>query len=132
LQDLLDDIATKQQQMDRNNFANISNNFYYYNKARENTKNIEFKTLKSRQEFLSAVINLNESRLRSSDPAAPAIQAINAFMDKGNHLQDLYSNKSLSKADLERRNEILRAQVISGLQASEELAKLLIASGVML
>ncbi len=27
LQDLLDDIATKQQQMDRNNFANISNNF---------------------------------------------------------------------------------------------------------
>ncbi|HFM4919826.1 TPA: hypothetical protein ACG7QJ_004844, partial [Escherichia coli] len=71
-------------------------------------------------------------RLRSSDPAAPAIQAINAFMDKGNHLQDLYSNKSLSKAGLERRNEILRAQVISGLQASEELAKLLIASGVML
>ncbi|KDA58703.1 hypothetical protein AA98_1378 [Escherichia coli 2-011-08_S1_C1] len=53
-------------------------------------------------------------------------------MDKGNHLQDLYSNKSLSKADLERRNEILRSQVISGLQASEELAKLLIASGVML
>ncbi len=132
LQDLLDDIATKQQQMDRNNFANISNNFYYYNKARANTKNTEFKTLKSRQEFLSAVINLNESRLRSSDPAAPAIQAINAFMDKGNHLQDLYSNKSLSKADLERRNEILRSQVISGLQASEELAKLLIASGVML
>ncbi|MCZ4221384.1 hypothetical protein N2052_23875, partial [Escherichia coli] len=42
------------------------------------------------------------------------------------------SNKSLSKADLERRNEILRSQVISGLQASEELAKLLIASGVML
>ena len=132
LQDLLDDIATKQQQMDRNNYANISNNFYYYNKAQANTKNIEFKTLKSRQEFLSAVINLNESRLRSSDPAAPAIQAINAFMDKGNHLQDLYSNKSLSKADLERRNEILRSQVISGLQASEELAKLLIASGVML
>ncbi len=27
LQDLLDDIATKQQQMDRNNYANISNNF---------------------------------------------------------------------------------------------------------
>ena len=38
LQDLLDDIATKQQQMDRNNYANISNNFYYYNKAQANTK----------------------------------------------------------------------------------------------
>ena len=39
----------------------------------------------------------------------------NMHMAEGNHLQDLYSNKSLSKADLERRNEILRAQVINSL-----------------
>ncbi|MCZ8624705.1 hypothetical protein OM363_09060 [Escherichia albertii] len=132
LQNLLDDIATKQQQMKWQTFATISDNFYYYNKSQKNMKNTEFNTLKNRQEFLSAVISLNESRLRSTEPAVPAIQAINAFMDKGNHLQDLYSNKSLSKADLKRKNEILRAQVISGLQASEELAKLIIASGVML
>ncbi|MGP0833204.1 hypothetical protein ACAF92_27000, partial [Escherichia coli] len=74
----------------------------------------------------------NEIRWRSSDSATPSIQAINAFMDEGDHLQELYSTKSRSKADLELRNEILRAQVISCLQASEERAKLRIASGVML
>ncbi|MGE2646130.1 hypothetical protein ACPSXS_11395, partial [Escherichia coli] len=92
----------------------------------------EFKTLKSRQEFLAAIISINETRLRAADPAIPAIQALNSFLDEGNHLKDLYTNKIRTAAEQKRLNEILRAQVISGLKASEGLAKLLIASGIML
>ncbi|MEY7500857.1 hypothetical protein AB9D18_09645, partial [Escherichia coli] len=57
---------------------------------------------------------------------------LNAFIDKGDYLNNLYVNKTRTAAEQKRLNEILRAQVISGLKASEGLAKLLIASGIML
>lgn len=96
-------------------------------------RNTEFNTLKNRKEFLSSVINVNETRLQASAAAMPAIEALNAFIDKGDYLKGLYTNKTRTAAEQKRLNEILtRAQVISGLKASEGLAKLLIASGIML
>ncbi len=132
LTDIRNDIATKGKQTGRNTFATVHNNLVYYNASLKKGGGNEFKTLKSRQEFLAAIISINETRLRAADPAIPAIQALNSFLDEGNHLKDLYTNKTRTAAEQKRLNEILRAQVISGLKASEGLAKLLIASGIML
>lgn len=129
---LRNDIYTKSNKIEGFTFANVHNNMFYYNTTSKNFKNTEFNTLKNRKEFLSSVINVNETRLQASTPAMPAIEALNAFIDKGEHLKDLYTNKSRTVAEQKRLNEILRAQVISGLKASEGLAKLLIASGIML
>lgn len=132
LTDIRNDIATKGKQTGRNTFATVHNNLVYYNASLKKGGGNEFKTLKSRQEFLAAIISINETRLRAADPAIPAIQALNSFLDEGNHLKDLYTNKTRTAAEQKRLNEILRAQVISGLKTSEGLAKLLIASGIML
>ena len=132
LTDIRNDIATKGKQTGRNTFATVHNNLVYYNASLKKGGGNEFKTLKSRQEFLAAIISINETRLRAADPAIPAILALNSFLDEGNHLKDLYTNKIRTAAEQKRLNEILRAQVISGLKASEGLAKLLIASGIML
>ncbi|WP_407065864.1 hypothetical protein [Escherichia coli] len=129
---LRNDIYTKSNKIENYTFANVHDNMFYYNTASKNAKNTEFNTLKNRKEFLSSVINVNETRLQASAPAMPAIEALNAFIDKGDYLNNLYVNKTRTAAEQKRLNEILRAQVISGLKASEGLAKLLIASGIML
>ena len=129
---LRNDIYTKSNKIENYTFANVHDNMFYYSTASKNAKNTEFNTLKNRKEFLSSVINVNETRLQASAPAMPAIEALNAFIDKGDYLNNLYVNKTRTAAEQKRLNEILRAQVISGLKASEGLAKLLIASGIML
>lgn len=129
---LRNDIYTKSNKIENYTFANVHDNMFYYNTASKKSKNTEFNTLKNRKEFLSSVINVNETRLQASAPAMPAIEALNAFIDKGDYLKGLYTNKTRTAAEQKRLNEILRAQVISGLKASEGLAKLLIASGIML
>ncbi|HFI9141198.1 TPA: hypothetical protein ACGSN2_002732 [Escherichia coli] len=129
---LRNDIYTKSNKMEKLTFANVHNNMVYYNDISKNSRNTEFNTLKNRKEFLSSVINVNETRLQASAPAMPAIEALNAFIDKGDYLKNLYTNKTRTAAEQKRVNEILRAQVISGLKASEGLAKLLLASGIML
>ncbi len=129
---LRNDIYTKSNKIENYTFANVHDNMFYYNTVSKNSKNTEFNTLKNRKEFLSSVINVNETRLQASAPAMPAIEALNAFIDKGDYLKSLYVNKTRTAAEQKRLNEILRAQVISGLKASEGLAKLLIASGIML
>ncbi|MBB7204680.1 hypothetical protein ABGV38_03400 [Escherichia coli] len=129
---LRNDIYTKSDKIENYTFANVHNNMLYYNAVSKNSKNTEFNTLKNRKEFLSSVINVNETRLQASAAAMPAIEALNAFIDKGDYLKGLYTNKTRTAAEQKRLNEILRAQVISGLKASEGLAKLLIASGIML
>lgn len=128
LMHLRDDIATKSESISRNTFAGVVDSFHYYGKM----KNTEFKTYKSKQEFLGPAVNVNENRLRMSDPAAPAIQAINTFIAQGENLHDLYRDKTLSDEDLKRKKEIIRQQIVGGLQASEGLAKLLIKSGLIL
>ena len=125
--DLRNDIATRSQRMNKNTYASTVNAFHYYDKAKET----EFKTFKSKQEFLAPAVAVNEGRLRMSDPAAPAIEAINTFIKNGEKLNDLYNNKKLSEEDIKRKREIIRQQIIGGLQASEGLAKLLVKSGLL-
>lgn len=125
--DLRNDIVTRSQRMNKNTYASTVNAFHYYDKAKET----EFKTFKSKQEFLAPAVAVNEGRLRMSDPAAPAIEAINTFIKNGEKLNDLYNNKKLSEEDIKRKREIIRQQIIGGLQASEGLAKLLVKSGLL-
>lgn len=125
--DLRNDIATRSQRMNKNTYASTVNAFHYYDKAKET----EFKTFKSKQEFLAPAVAVNEGRLRMSDPAAPAVEAINTFIKNGEKLNDLYNNKKLSEEDIKRKREIIRQQIIGGLQASEGLAKLLVKSGLL-
>lgn len=71
---LRNDIYTKSNKIENYTFANVHDNMFYYNTASKNSKNTEFNTLKNRKEFLSSVINVNETRLQASAPAMPAIE----------------------------------------------------------